>query len=162
MSTATAVSVEEYLATSYEFDPEYIGGELVERPMPTYGHARAQNRIGAAFETPEAGLYAAPQVRVRVTPDRYRVPDIVIYADREPSADYPTETPFGVIEVLSPGDGLSELLDKFEDFASLGVSHLWLVDPEHRRISRYEDGSLIRQATLEMRSVKLTPEAIFG
>lgn len=93
MSTATAVSAQEYLGTSYEFDPEYFRGELVERPMPKYAHARVQNRIGAGFERAGHRLFAAPQVTVPVGTDRYLVPDIVIYADREPAADFPADPP---------------------------------------------------------------------
>lgn len=67
-----------------------------------------------------------------------------------------------MIEILSPNDRLSTLLDRFEALSGVGVKHLWLIDPEHRRISRYEDGSLLRQEALEMREVRLSPKDIFG
>ena len=34
MSKSVMMSVEEYLATSFEREPEYVHGELVEKAMP--------------------------------------------------------------------------------------------------------------------------------
>src|SRR5580698_1605470 len=50
MTTGTAVSVEEYLRTSYEPNCEYIDGVLIQKPMPTTGHSRLQLRLGALID----------------------------------------------------------------------------------------------------------------
>jgi hypothetical protein len=50
MGTKTAVSVEEYLHTSFPgVDPEYRDGELTERAPPDYLHGRTQALVGAFF-----------------------------------------------------------------------------------------------------------------
>ena len=111
MSVRTAVTLNEYLHTSYEYEPEFVDGELVERSMPSLPHARKTVRISSAFESSSSStkLYAAIDVRLRVTPTRYRIPDISILADAVPDERYPSKPPFGVIEILSPDDSLSDL-----------------------------------------------------
>jgi hypothetical protein len=42
MPTKTAISEEEYLTTSFEHDPEYRDGELLERSMPIFKHGEVQ------------------------------------------------------------------------------------------------------------------------
>jgi hypothetical protein len=39
MGTKALISPEQYLSTHYEWDPEYVRGELRERPMPDGVHA---------------------------------------------------------------------------------------------------------------------------
>jgi hypothetical protein len=42
MSTATAVSLKEYLNTSYRPDCDYLDGELLERNVGEVDHSRLQ------------------------------------------------------------------------------------------------------------------------
>jgi hypothetical protein len=42
---ALAVSMAEYLRTSYEYDAEWVDGEVVERSLPNYSHTRVESRI---------------------------------------------------------------------------------------------------------------------
>lgn len=164
MSAKAAVSVEEYLTTAYEFDPEYVDGELLERPLLTISHSRVQNRIGAAFENAiTAALFAAPQVRLQITPTHFRVPDISVFAGAVPTGRYPKTAPFAVIEILSPEDAQSEMIDKLDEYAAMGVPYIWIVDPLHRRIHRYQDGSLLQQDALNIpeHNFRLESKAIF-
>ena len=75
-------------------------------------------------------------------PGRYRVIDIAVFAHHEPSEEVRTEVPYVTIEVLSPDDRYSGLLEKLGDFETLGVPHIYLADPFHRRLSRYHAGGL--------------------
>ena len=47
MATTVTIPVEEYLATSYRPDMEYVDGQLVERHVGEYFHGRLQLLIGA-------------------------------------------------------------------------------------------------------------------
>jgi hypothetical protein len=50
MGTKTALSVEEYLRTSFpDLDKEYRDGKLVERTFPDFLHGRTQLLVGAFF-----------------------------------------------------------------------------------------------------------------
>jgi hypothetical protein len=47
MVTSTAVSVEEYLGTTYDPDMEYVNGQLVERHVGEYDDSRLQSLVSA-------------------------------------------------------------------------------------------------------------------
>src|ERR1700730_10790054 len=45
----TAVTIQEYLSTTYEPDCDYVDGEIQERNLGTFDHSRLQLAIGAYF-----------------------------------------------------------------------------------------------------------------
>lgn len=50
-----------------------------------------------------------------------------------------------LVERTSPNiDLYSDIRSKLDDYAALGVPHVWLADPEARRLSVYESGDLRR------------------
>ena len=75
MSTKSAISMEEYLRTSFEdFDREYVDGEIVERALPNKLHGITLFRLagilyGLAQTRP---FFGQADVRSRVAPDRIR------------------------------------------------------------------------------------------
>lgn len=48
----------------------------------------------------------------------------------EARADRLTAAPALAVEVLSPGSGEADLVQKPKEYAAAGLRHLWLVDPE--------------------------------
>jgi Uma2 family endonuclease len=165
MATKVAVSMEEYLGTAYEYDPEWVDGELVERSLPTYPHSRAERRIVQSLASAEgqAKLFSAPNQRIWVSPDRWRVPDVSIFADREPEGPYPSNV-FAAIEILSPKDAMAAIYDKLSEYAAAGIQHLWVVDPGHKLVLKYERRSLIEVDAIEFpeRAFRITAEQIFA
>ncbi len=134
METAHAISVAEYLRTSYEHDPELIDGQLRERPMPTDIHAFVQGMIGHwfALHRKEWKIMSLPELRTRVTTSNFRLPDVTVIR-RRPLLGKPQEDPpLIAVEILSPDDRLSELRERAEDFSRMGVENIWLIDPEKR------------------------------
>ena len=162
---AIAIPMEEYMRTSYEYDAEWVDGEIVERSLPTFPHARAERRIVQHVANAEArtGLFASPNQRIRVSSERWRVPDISIFADREPEGKYPSNV-YAAIEILSPEDAMSSVLDKFAEYEAMGIPHILLVDPIHKLIQRYRDSSLISVDAIEFpdRGFRLTVQEIFA
>ena len=69
-----------------------------------------------------------------------------------------------MIEILSPDDSLSELYEKLDEYERWGIQRIWLVDPEHNGISRYEQGSLLRVDAIEIpdRGFKLSAANLFA
>ncbi len=134
MSAVQTVSVEQYLRTAYEHDPELINGELKERPMPTKMHAFVQMLIGAWFiqHMEDWGIMPLSEVRTRVTFSDFRLPDVAV-ARREPiRGKTQDEPPLIAIEILSPDDRFSDLHKRALDFSRMGVEHIWLIDPEEQ------------------------------
>lgn len=80
MSSATLVSIADYLATSYRPDRDYVDGELQERNVGEWPHSRAQGRLYAFLFQREShwGIQAIPEQRIQVSPTRFRVSDICV------------------------------------------------------------------------------------
>jgi Uma2 family endonuclease len=163
MATATGVSVEEYLHTSYDPDCEYVDGEVLERNMGEPDHAGLQGLIAwwLLSRRKELGIYVFPEMRVQVAPTRFRVPDIAV-TTRRVKGRVLREPPVLCIEVLSPEDRASRVQIRIDDYLNFGVSHVWVIDPPKRlawsytREERHEAGSVL--TTVEPRIELPIPE----
>jgi len=147
MSTATTlVSVEEYLNTSYRPDRDYVDGILVERNVPTPDHSRLQFVVARFFDQFSAlhHLLVFPAARLRVDPvtNRYRVPDVLVIHGPYPKGKAITDIPVIIVEVQSPDDTLESIMDRCFDYERLGVRHILVMDPDHRRTWAFHQGSL--------------------
>ncbi len=135
MSTATLVSVDEYLTTTYRPDCDFVDGVLLERNVGTKDHSRLQGAVYRWFwdRRKQLGLTAFPELRIRVSTRRYRIPDVCIVPLPEPDEQIFTEAPYICIEVLSPEDTFPRLQDRFDDYLAMGVPNIWVLDPVSRR-----------------------------
>ncbi|MDW8353061.1 MAG: Uma2 family endonuclease [Bryobacterales bacterium] len=130
------VPVEEYLRTSFEGpDREYVDGVVVERHVGEKSHSRMQRKLVALFAQmePTARTYCFPEQRLQVAPTRFRVPDLCVYLEREPEEEIFTTPPFLVVEILSPCDRHSEVMEKISDYLRFGVPWIWVIDPRAPR-----------------------------
>lgn len=147
MGTATHVPLELYLCSSYEPDAEYVDGEIEERTMGENDHSAWQGAIFALFYENRVawGVRIRPELRVQVGPMRFRVPDVTVLDRDRPAEPIVTLPPIAVFEVLSPEDTVRRLMRKLNDYATMGIPEIWVVDPETKIFSRFEDGQLIRR-----------------
>ncbi|SRR5258706_666710 len=139
MAATTQVSVREYLSTTYDPDCDYVDGEIVERNVGEHDHGRLQGLTFAFLLSREKlwGIRVVLETRVQVRPDRFRIPDVGVLAGDSPREQIITRPPILCIEVLSPKDRLSRLQDRIDDYFSMGVPHVWILDPESRRGYHY-------------------------
>jgi Uma2 family endonuclease len=135
MATATHLPIEQYLATSYHPDCDYIDGEIEERNLGEREHARLQAALtiwfGARVKT--WNLEVLVEQRVRVSPQRIRIPDVCLVSLDAPYEKVITTPPFVVVEILSPEDRVAHYNDRLEDYRRMGVANIWVADPEERR-----------------------------
>ncbi|MBM3754310.1 MAG: Uma2 family endonuclease [Acidobacteria bacterium] len=166
MATQTLMSVEEYLHTVFEgSDREYLDGEIVERNMGNKPHGRTQGRfvvLLSLFEE-KTGIYVIPELRHKIKPTRYRIPDIAVFAT-EPKDNVPDHPPLVAIEVLSPDDRIGYVVPKLEEYRQWGVAHIWAADPDDRKLFVYGANGLheVEQLELPQYSIVLTKDAIFS
>ena len=147
MATNPLITPELYLATQYEREPELVHGELVERPSPTLNHGRTQQRLAVHLD----GVgFCCTEVRMRLTDDLFRIPDLAVFAGGGPTDQVPTTPPLLVAEIVSPDDRWNDLLQKLEEYRIWGVEHIWMVEPELKRIHVYDNGSLTQVSRLEL------------
>jgi hypothetical protein len=78
--TLPAVSVEEYLKTDYEPNCEYLDGVLVPKPLPDHIHSKLQKLLILMLAGTEEkyGLDPLPELHIRITATRFRVPDFAV------------------------------------------------------------------------------------
>jgi Uma2 family endonuclease len=164
MGSATALSVEQYLHTSFpDLDREYRDGELVERTLPDYQHGKTQVLLSAFFLTrgKQLSLHPCVETRMRVRPTRFLIPHVAVFHPNEPDA-LPEAPPLIAIEILSPDDRLGEVRDKLEEYRTWGVPHVWLVDPRSRRFYACDAG-LTETSSLRVPElgIEITPHDLF-
>src|SRR5271163_3569556 len=133
MATSVHIPLEEYLASNYRPDWEFIDGEIRERNVGKWEHARVQWLLAVWFGTHEKawGIVGSTEQRVRVSEGRVRVPDLVVLT-AGPQPDVLVEPPLLVIEILSPDDTYSDTQERAQDYRAMGVETAWIVDPKTR------------------------------
>ena len=145
MAAATQISVEEYLHTMYRPDRDYVDGEVLERNLGERDHSRPQGLICAFFvmREKEWRVVGLPEQRVQVTSNRFRIPDICVLSKDAPYEQIVTTPPLVCIEILSKDDSFSSIVDRLDDYVSMGVANIWVIDPHKRRAYTYgADGTI--------------------
>jgi Uma2 family endonuclease len=133
MASAIQIPVTEYLESTYQPDCEYIDGEVLERNVGKWLHARVQWLLAGWFGKHESewNVIGSTEQRIQVSPTRIRIPDLVVLRPG-PQPDVLTAPPLLVIEILSPDDTYSDLQERCQDYLSMGVETVWIVDPKTR------------------------------
>jgi len=161
MGMRALVPVEEYLATVYEPDCDYVDGELIDRNVGEKSHSKVQRWFIAFFFNQRAalGTHVFPEQRIRMGPKKYRVPDVCVVVGEEPEEEVFTTPPFLCIEILSPEDRASRVQHKLSDYLAFGVPNIWVVDPWNRRAFVYtKAGMREAQDVLETENPKISVE----
>ena len=145
--TLPVVSVEDISTTATHQNRDYVDGVLIERGVPTIPHSLLQMILIQFFAQFQETLrfVALPQVRTQIIERaRYRIPEVVLCSLPVPKCKILDVVPGAVIEILSPTDRMGETLERFRDYASIGVLEIVQMDPDHYVAHRYRDGSLLR------------------
>ena len=165
MATKAAVSVEEYLAMSFDGPtPELVDGEIVERGEVMLSHSKAQSKLlGCLLDASgQREMLPLVELRLRLGPEQIRIADVAAYLGAGPSEETPTEPPFLVAEIVSRDDRYIDILGKLGEYRDWGVKHIWLVDPWLRRLSVF-DGDLhsVPKLSLSELDLEITAEQLF-
>ena len=117
--------------------------------MPPTGwpHARAEVKVSSRLEQfVEANglgsvLGGEAGIIIRRSPDTVRGADVAFISNQrlaKASPDgYLDVAPELIVEIVSPNDRWSDITAKLEDYFSVGVQMVWLVDPQRRCVSCY-------------------------
>jgi Uma2 family endonuclease len=156
MATVSHIPLEQYLAVSYRPDREYVDGEIRERNVGKWEHARVQALLAAWFVNHEQawGITCSTEQRIRVSQDRVRVPDLVVLT-AGPQPDVLTEPPLLIIEILSPDDTYSDTQERAQDYRAMGVETVWIVDPKTRSGRVCSGAEWIESPRLEVKGTPL-------
>jgi Uma2 family endonuclease len=135
MGVGTLISIDEYLRTSYRPDCDFVEGEVLERNVGKRRHARAQARIAAWFihRQEVLSLDSLTELRMRVGPNRIRIPDVVVAEMPIPEEEVFITPPYLCVEVMSPDDTVAAMQDRLDDYLNFGVRNVWVIDPWKQR-----------------------------
>jgi Uma2 family endonuclease len=79
------------------------------------------------------GLDVFPELRMRLGPQKYCVPEICVVMGSEPDEVILTAPPFLCVEILSPEDRAPRMQHRRADSLAFGVPDIWVIDPQSRR-----------------------------
>jgi Uma2 family endonuclease len=154
MLARTQIGVEEYLDLVFPDrpEPDYVHGEVVERALPTPAHAQIQALLILLLAPllERTRLFLLPELRVQIEPCVFRVADLAVYRERLPQGRYATTPAFVAVEIVSPDDRYTELTQRLEDYRRWGVPHVWLVDPQLKRLYKYTEAGLLQHAGIRL------------
>jgi Uma2 family endonuclease len=142
MATASIphlVTIEEYLASSYEPDLEFVDGVLEEKNMGEWDHSYLQAAISAWFYNHRAEwkINVLTEYRTRTRASRVRLPDICIVRQGEPVERVRVSAPLLCIEILSPEDRPGRVMKRLDELVAIGTEHVWILDPADRSAATY-------------------------
>ncbi|HEX3472440.1 MAG TPA: Uma2 family endonuclease [Silvibacterium sp.] len=147
MATAThlPISVSEYLHTSYRPDCDYVDGVIEERNLGELDHAAVQAALllWLGQYKREWGIRSYPEIRVQISPTRFRIADVCIVSVAAPREQIIQSPPIALVEILSPEDLISRYTERLDDYRRMGVQHIWVIDPATRKGFDCSTGSWI-------------------
>lgn len=159
MASKALITPEQYLAASWEREPEYVHGEIVEKPLPNKKHGHLQSLIGALLMP--AG-YVGSEIRVGLAHDVFRLPDVAVWK-REPEGELPTEPPFVAVEISSPDSRAGAVLQKLEQYRVWGAQNIWFVESQLAKLYVFDGGlKEVPQFELPEFNITITAERLFG
>ena len=153
MSTITApsetklITGEELLAMGDIGPCELIDGRIV--PMSPVGgkhgfvEFKLGRRLGNFVDEHKLGWVVGGEtgIYIRRNPDRIRGADIAFISKRRlpdlPAEGFIEAVPELIVEVISPNDTWEDMRRKLEDYFSIGVERVWVVEPENRAVLIY-------------------------
>ena len=136
---------------------ELVDGEIRVSPAGDRHSAVAVHLVSLLFafvKQHRLGHVLGADAGFRLPSGNVRSPDASFVA----SGRFPDDTPpdhFGnlapdlAVEVLSPGDGPRQVLDKIGEYLEAGVRLVWVIDPRGRRAVAYRSLSEVRELGLD-------------
>jgi Uma2 family endonuclease len=133
-SLPNALTVDEYLKSSYRPDCDFVDGQLEERNLGEYDHATIQSLLDRwlGLHELEWGVRTRVELRVQVSETRFRVPDVCVLRRVQPIEQIIRHAPLICIEILSPDDSIQSMRQRVADYHNMGVENVWLIDPASR------------------------------
>ena len=126
---------------------EYVNGQVCPKPMPKGKHSILQTRLVSAINQqglPDRCAHGFTELRCTVG-DRSLVPDLSIFTwSRIPLtpegeiADHFEIAPDWMIEILSPNQSQTRVIDNILYLLNHGTVLGWLIDPSERTILTFQ------------------------
>ncbi|MBZ5621979.1 MAG: Uma2 family endonuclease [Acidobacteriia bacterium] len=144
-STATLISLDEYLRTSYEPDREFVDGVLVRRNVGTQLHGKLQAIVTIFFgqyrKSHRIRVFTETRLRVDAR-GAHRVPDVMVLEIPYRKGKVVVDVPAVVVEIQSPNDTFDDIVGKCFEYEKLAIGNILVMDPDHKRAWLFRQGNL--------------------
>ncbi|MBE9007969.1 Uma2 family endonuclease [Fortiea sp. LEGE XX443] len=148
-SPAKILTLEEFLKLpNLEDSPawEYVDGVTMQKPMPKTRHSILQKRLLIEVDSHSDDYTALPELRCTFA-GRSVVPDIAVIAWNripindigEPEDNF-TEAPDWTIEILSPDQKVTRVIDNILHCLKHGCQLGWMLDPDDYSVLIFAPG----------------------
>ncbi len=163
------ITIEEFERMAFDVPMELVCGELAEQGMPSLQHGTVCAAITMFLtlwaRTGKHGLVFSHDSFVKTDADTVRGPDCgFIRWNRLPGSKPPLDRTLKVpadlvVEVLSPTDRWTNVLDKVIEYLRSGVTEVWVIDPDQRSVTvhRAESAPLHFEGDVELTRPELLP-----
>jgi Uma2 family endonuclease len=142
---------------------ELLDGEAIQKALPTKLHSALQ--LVLALMLKELGFKSRPELTLAISPSWEPTPDVcgILGQEEDP---YPTSAVAVAIEVLSPDDRFTRVIQKCRKYAEWGVEDILVFDPVAREgwYWNRDTGDLTHiheEYTFRSRPVKLQQQDLF-
>src|ERR1019366_3937912 len=141
------LSLEEYLRTNYHPDCDFVDGHIEERNMGETKHGLLQVEVAFWFRSHKSqwNIRVITELRTRVGKTRVRIPDVTVAIDDAAMREQVRTTPpLIAIEILSPEDRWPRVTQRLQDFFTMGIVNIWVLDPAERTAFTFTEKGLER------------------
>jgi len=151
-------------------DVELIDGVILEKMATQDPHEDLFRFLFSTLviytEKYNLGFIRGSRTLVPITTYKGRLPDILFVSkERENIIEEKRliDAPDLVIEILSPNDRPSEIMQRLSNYEQIGVKEFWIIDQPHKQVRAYLlDESTKFFATLEIKDSVLRSKVIKG
>lgn len=146
MATKTLMTAAEFLKTGPETDGyELVRGELVPMPQPAERHGYVCANVVFLLKAYTKALGRGgvlsndSGIVTQSDPDTVRGADVAVFLKPgwQPSEGYSKEPADLIVEVRSPSQSWSEVLQKVLEYLQMGVRWVWVIDPKRQRLTAF-------------------------
>ena len=160
MGIVTALSRADLITAKDLFTVGELGPcELIDGRVVFVDPATAAQGLLATAVASELGQYVRPRKHGRVLlggvgivtrryPDTVRAADVAFISHAclpQLQRSYLEVAPELVVEIMSPSDRWQDIRSKLDDYFSIGVERVWIVEPERRTVLVYRSSTDLRE-----------------
>jgi Uma2 family endonuclease len=113
------------------------------KPMPSFNHGFVQAMITGVLLDQQDDLMVVNELTLQLGDDRV-TPDVCVYPHRtvnfQDDVVAMTEMPLLAVEILSPTQGVQEVVTQIQNLLEAGVESCWLVQPATETVTIYRSG----------------------
>lgn len=155
MATTALITAEEFEQMPDTEHTELVRGELIQMSPPGREHAWLQLRLGqflgAYVDEHDLGeAYGEIGIVIPTNPDSVLAPDLAFVSNATLGQEgmksvYLRHTPDLVVEIVSPGDSHSQVVEKVMTYLEAGVPLVWEIDPRRKRIIVWQADHTVKE-----------------